>query len=71
MKEIRDKKIVKNAPMNVRNYLLNKDLESQLWPMKPNMIPKNKEHAQSLIIVFNNLAVQMEQIGNKKNATEY
>jgi len=35
------------------------------------MIPKNKEHAQALIIVFNNLAVQMEQTGHKKVATEY
>jgi hypothetical protein len=35
------------------------------------MVPKNKEHAQSLMIVFNNLAVQMEQMGHKKNATEY
>jgi len=38
--------------------------------MRPVMIPKNKEHAQSLMIVFNNLAVQMEQIGHKKIAIE-
>lgn len=71
MKEIRDNKVAKSAPMDVRNQILSKEIESTLWSMRPTMVPKNKEHAQSLMIVFNNLAVQMEQMGHKKNATEY
>lgn len=34
------------------------------------MIPKDKEQARALMIVFNNIAVQYEQTGQKKIALE-
>jgi len=60
-----------NPPIDLTKYILSKEYESSLFEMRPILVPRTKPTAQSLLIVFNNLAVQYEQLGHKKIALEY
>jgi len=44
--------------MDVTKFLLAPEVELALSEMRPILVPKTKPTAQSLLIVFNNLAVQ-------------
>lgn len=59
------------SPKDVYKYILNEKLDSILSVFRPKMIPKDKEQARALMIVFNNIAVQYEQTGQKRIALEF
>jgi len=69
-KFINERSLIK-SPKDISKYILNDKLDSKLSVLRPKMIPKDKDQARALMIVFNNIAVQYEQTGQKKIALEF